>query len=139
MTLFGSLFRAHGVPSLFAMFGDDTVEILYRVSRDAAEFVRVFGIKRHDRKEFVQDPEGGILKLTMSQLVLATDPFHPWGAIQDPQLKGEFEIQQPGLEAMIWAVDSQPGKGIQKLSESLVEVDIIKVGAAAKASANLYR
>lgn len=139
MTVFGHLFKRHGVPSLLRIFGDDTVEIFYKSNAADTESVRVFGIKRHERKEFVQDPEGHILKLTMSQLVLAVDVTHPWGAIPDPQLKGIFTIVEPGKAAANWAVDEQPGKGVVKLSESLVEVDIIKVGAAAKASANLYR
>lgn len=139
MSLFGALFRSHGVPTLLKTFGDDTVEIFYKAFADAVDRTRVFGIKRHDRKEFIQDPEGMILKVTTTQIVLSTDPLHPWGAITDPQIKGVFEIVAPGLTGVLWAVDSQPGRGIAKLSESLVEIDLVKVGTAAKASANLYR
>lgn len=131
------LFGHHGVPSLFATHGDDTVAIVYRIGETECT---VRGIKRAEAVEMRMDDQGNVVKERVCQLVMSADPTHSWGGIADVQLTGTFEIRPMGAPSGDrWAIDTEPGKGIQAMSESLVTVHLVRMSAVARAASGSYR
>ncbi len=131
------LFSHHGVPSLFATHGDDTVEIVYRIG-DTEK--KLHGIVRAEAVEIRIDDQGNSIKERVCQLVLAADPMHPWGGLEDVQLTGTFEIKQPGQSSGDrWAIDTEPGKGVQAMTDSLVAVHLVRMSAVARGASGVYR
>lgn len=137
MSFASNLFSHHGVPSLFATFGDDAVELVYRIGDTEC---KLHGIVRAQAVEMRIDEHGDNIKSRVCQIVVSVDPTHPWGGIADPQATATWEIKQPGQSSGDrWAVDTEPGKGIQSLSESLAVIHLIRMSAASRAHAGLYK
>lgn len=137
MSLFSSMYQTHGIPSLFATFGDDAVEMVYRIGD---KVVKLHGIRRAQAVEMRIDEHGDNIKSRVCQVVVSADPTHPWGGIADPQATATWEIKEPGQSSGDrWAVDSEPGKGIQSLSESLAVIHLIRMSAGTRSHAGLYK
>lgn len=137
MSLFGQLFQTHGVPSLFATFGDDAVELVYRIGDTEC---KLHGIVRAEAIEMRVDEHGDNIKSRVCQVVISSDATHPWGGIPDPQATATWEIKRPGQSSGDrWAVDTEPGKGIQSVSESLAVIHLIRMSAASRAHTGLYK
>jgi hypothetical protein len=136
MSIFGHLFKSHGMPSLFRTFGDDSVDLIYRIGDTDC---RLQGIKRHEAVEMRQDDRGSGIKVRVCQIVISTEPTHPWGGIADPQATATWTIRVPGKADQTWAVDTEPGKGIESITESRAVIHLVRETAATRSHVGLYK
>lgn len=137
MSFASNLFGHHGMPSLFSTFGDDAVELVYRIG-DNEQIVH--GIRRAQSIEMRLDEHGDSVKVRVCQVVISTDSTHPWNGIADPQVTATWEIKEQGAPSGDrWSVDTEPGKGIQSISESLAVIHLVRMSASVRAHAGLYK
>lgn len=136
-SLFGYLFSSLGSPSLLRTFGDDTTELVYRIGD--TELV-VKGIVRHEGVETRIDPTGKNLKVRTTSVVVTTDASLPeWSGIETPQLTATWIIRKAGKPDTKWAVDTEPGRGIEALTESKSIVHLIYQGVITQSHPGMYR
>lgn len=136
MSLFNRLIGSHVVAPLFSYFGDTHVDIVYKLGTIECH---ISGIKRVESIESRIDDMGDIRKVRTSQITIARDLAVKFGGVADPGITGVFEITVPGYNTEQWSIDSEPGKGIEVISESLCTIHLIKTGTVAMAGHNAYR
>lgn len=135
MSLLSSMFNALARPAAFHFFGDERVRFEYIVG-DVC--LRCDGMLRNMRQEFRVDEMGDRLKVTTAELVISSDPLSPHGGVAAPQIKALWHITRPHeTHATVWAVDDEPGRGINLIDESFAVIHLVRKGVAAKGSANL--
>jgi hypothetical protein len=135
-SLWRSLFDIHATPQLFTSFGNERVQLVYRIGD--AEAHGIFGVVRDRATAMEMDTSGDAIKQERCTIVISTDPGSPWGGVESPQLKATWEIIGEDGVSTMWGVDPYPGKGIESLSESLAVIHLVRMYGMAKSIPN-YR
>jgi len=119
MALSDDLFGDYGMPVLWNFHADPT-QITYVNGSTSVPLTAVLGPQSWVT---MFDEDGLEAKhLRMEIFVNREANATQWGSIQDPQLKGHFEIGDD-----LWAIDDTEGEGVKEVTQNAMRISLVKI------------